>query len=214
MQADRPGSSTLIDTEEPEASTSSQVPLEGVDHQYFSKVIFELQVYRQRLILREVELESLRTGIPDEHKLNPNTQKAVDLETLQRTLTRAAADLSLLRAEQKSIQSIIDNLRTEKHNFAEFKDRITREVDARMAIKQINGVASRRGDSMQESDVERTLRTVVSWIEGTIEKWENVSEIHRLAQDYPTDPPLQNDPAPDDGIPVDPGLRESKTATA
>lgn len=173
LQADRPGSSPITDTIQPVASTS-QNPLPTVDHHYFRKVLLDLQHCRQFLIKKELELEGLRSGNPD--TTEPNSDEAQRISLLRINLTQTAADLSISKAEQKSLRTIIENLRMEKENFAEYKNRITREVDARMAIKQINGVGEGEGDVKQESDVEKALRQVVLWIEETIDKWDKVSQ--------------------------------------
>lgn len=175
LQADRPGSSPLTETVQPVASTStSQIPLPTVDHHYFRKPLQDLQHFRQVLIKKELELEGARTGNPD--ATHPNSEEeSYQLLSLRYDLTKAAADLSISRAERKSLQTIIENLRMEKDNLAEYKNRITREVDARMAIKQINGVGQGEGDVRQESDVEKALRQVVLWIDETIDKWDKVS---------------------------------------
>ena len=99
------------------------------------------------------------------------TDEALEAVQLRFQLTQRSADLSVLIAEQKSIQGVISSLRMEKDNLADYRNRITREVDARMAIKQINGVT----DAKRESDVEKALRQVVDWIDETIDKWDKVS---------------------------------------
>lgn len=169
LQADRPGSTSIIEATQPVASTS-QTPLPTVDRRYLTKVHLDLQHYRQVLISKEHELEREKFGLPE-----PDTLANIRLSDLQLSLTRSAADLSILRAEHKSIQTIIKNLRVEKEHLAEYRNRITREVDARMAIKQINGVTEGAEDAKKESEVEKTLRQVTAWIDETIDKWETVS---------------------------------------
>jgi hypothetical protein len=109
----------------------------------------------------------MRQGIPEPEYSDDQ------LHPLHERLIRAIGNVVLVEAECKSIRDVSKNLSLEKYNMGHERDMITREVDARMAVKQINGV----GDSAEADNVEIVLLKVRGWIDETIASWDNVGFI-------------------------------------
>lgn len=164
--------------ERPSPTTSSN-PLPSIDHQYFRKIVHDLQLLKETLIAKEVELERERSG---------NGQGDVQLDgqtaRLRTELTSKAANLTLLQAEEQSISSMIKKLKMERDTWIMHGTRIAREVDARLAIKQIDGVGggSTTADAEQKSEVEKSLLQVKEWIDEVVDKWDEVSQLVFIAE--------------------------------
>lgn len=167
LMAERPGPSSHTDVEAiPAPAPDTPEPkLPELDHQYFRKVVTNLESLKFTLLSKEMELERFRQGLTDsDAPVEPHGE-------LRETLIRDMGHLILAQAETASVRRMIDNLRLEKVNMAKERDTITREVDARMAVKQINGVG---GEDAGVDNVEQALLEVRGWIDETIAKWENV----------------------------------------
>lgn len=194
LQAERPGlspnHSVLESTPLPDSSTE-QPKLPEVDHRYFRKVVTNLEAHKYTLLTKEIELERFRKGEPD-----------VEMEEepfdLRERLMRNIGNKILAEAEVKSIDHMIRNLRLEKVSLIKERDTITREVDARMAVKEINGVGE-DGTGSQEDGVEKVLLQVKGWIEETLAKWADVrvlpfTDWSKLINKEPD--VIMNEPAP------------------
>jgi hypothetical protein len=96
-----------------------------------------------------MQLERYQQGLTDSD--NPVEEQP----ELRERLIRNLGNLILVQAETASIKRMI-----------------TREVDARMAVKQINGVG---GEGAGVDNVEQALLEVRGWVDETIAKWEHVS---------------------------------------
>ena len=168
LQADRPGS-TQTDVEPASTLLPSDTPepkLPELDHQYFRKVVNNLEAHKFTLLSKEMELERFRQGFTD------SDTPVEEQPELRERLIRTMGNLILVQAETASIKRMIENLRLEKVNMSKERDTITREVDARMAVKQINGVG---GEGAGVDNVEQALLEVRGWVDETIAKWEHVS---------------------------------------
>jgi hypothetical protein len=168
LQAERPGS-TSTDLDPPADVLPSDAPepkLPELDHQYFRKVVNNLESHKFTLLSKEMELERYQQGLTDSD--NPVEEQP----ELREKLIRNLGNLILVQAETASIKRMIENLRLEKVNMSKERDTITREVDARMAVKQINGVG---GEGAGVDNVEQALLEVRGWVDETIAKWEHVS---------------------------------------
>jgi hypothetical protein len=122
-------------------------------------------------------LERFRQGLTD------SDTPLEEQPELRERLIRNMGSLILVQAETASIRRMIENLRLEKVNMSKERDTITREVDARMAVKQINGVG---GEGAGVDNVEQALLEVRGWVDETIAKWDQVSILdihHRLYAD-------------------------------
>jgi hypothetical protein len=86
----------------------------------------------------------------------------------------------MLKAETKSMESMARNLSLERQNLIQERDRITREVEARMAIKQINGVGEEGSGGVDS--VERVLLEVRGWLDETIANWEEVGDLSKCTR--------------------------------
>jgi hypothetical protein len=171
LMAERPGSSTQTDTPTAPEDPSPDAPepkLPELDHQYFRKVVNNLESQKFALLSKEMELERFTQGLTD-------TDTPIDVHPeLRERLIRNIGHLILARAETNAIKRMSENLWLEKVNMAKERDTITREVDARMAVKQINGVGG-EGAGGGVDNVEQALMEVRGWVDDTISKWETVS---------------------------------------
>ena len=175
LQAERPGSAphTELDPILPSLTVEVEPRLPELDHQYFRKVVNNLESLKFTLLSKEMELERFRQGLTD------SDTPVESLPELREKLIRNLGNLILVQAESGAINRITENLRLEKVNMAKERDTITREVDARMAVKQINGVGG-EGPGGEVDNVEQALLEVRGWVDETIAKWENVSNLPSL----------------------------------
>lgn len=167
LQAERPDSIQPDTEPTPSAALAdaSEPKLPEVDHQYFRKVVNNLESLKFTLLSKEMELERFRQGLTD-------TDVSVEEHPeLRERLIRNIGNLLLVQAETHSIKHMTDNLKLEKVNMSKERDTITREVDARMAVKQIEGVG---GEGAGVDNVEQALLEVRGWIDETLAKWEHV----------------------------------------
>lgn len=159
-------------------ATESHELSPGIDHQYFRKVAQDIQYLREALIGREIDLQRERAG-------NNTSQPDADDETLRLRgeLTQRLAKLTMLRSEEKAIQTIIRGLRLEKETLGKDRAKISKELDTRLAVKKIEANPSSTIYAAEEADVEegsamgpveKALLDVRGWIDETLAKWNEV----------------------------------------
>jgi membrane-associated HD superfamily phosphohydrolase len=171
LLAERPGLSpnhSIVESTPLPEATTEQPKLPEIDLRYFRKVLNNLEAHKYTLLTKEIQLERLHQG---EHDMEMHDD---ELHDLRERLIRNIGNKLLAEAEVKSIEYIIRNLRLEKVSLTKERDTIAREVDARMAVKEINGVGEDEAGS-QEDVVEKALLDVKGWIEETLAKWADVS---------------------------------------
>jgi hypothetical protein len=168
LQADRPGPSFNSSFQPPSSSSNSaQSSVPQVDEQYFRKVTTNLESAKLSLLYRELELENARD--PEGHH-QPYDGPAAEYRA---KVVQAIGNLAMILAETKSMESMARNLSLERQNLINERDGITREYEARMAVKSINGLNGLVDQG--EDDVEKVLLEVRGWLQEAIDKWEDVS---------------------------------------
>lgn len=194
LLADRPGMAASPVFEVPHAAASSASnnntassinDLSGTHHRYLRRFVTDLAGLKNQLIAKEIELDHARSRNAAASSTVDTAEVAQPVEDdevlrLRSEVTEKAANLVMLQAEERAMESMVKQLRLEKDYLHKQRDRISREVDARMAIKQINDVAEDRqaeegsAAARQETAVEKVLLEVRGVLDETIAKWNEV----------------------------------------
>lgn len=148
----------------------------GIDHGYFRKVVKDIRQVKEALINREIELQRVRDG--NDEPFEPSS----DTVRLRGELTKKLAKFTMLKSEERAIETIIRNLNSEKDNLGRFRGRIQREVDKTIGPRanEVNVTLSSHDSADKTLDFpagsyEKALLDARRCVDETLYNWEDVS---------------------------------------
>ncbi|KAK8845512.1 hypothetical protein IAR55_006227 [Kwoniella newhampshirensis] len=144
----------------------AQIVGSGIDHNYVSKLINELVQAKTTVLMRSLELSSLKDGQDQEQQQQQegDDSSVENVKEMRKDLLGSHGKLIGLRAELESLKSMVEHLKSEQEGLGVQRARVLKELEGRRAVRDAVASAEgeRTGAEEQEGGAEDAVAAVTA----------------------------------------------------